>query len=322
MHLTERKWADAGSIPAAELCAHWRISLATALRPCSIYRRRTPTRRFSAGASLRTKVSGPRILFVGEGIVPLGGAPPEIVSNLLGWMRVPLHEVADPAQAATAARLLIDRGVDAIKMFASGPPSVPGSKLSRDSMRAIVAVGRAARKPIFLHPNTAEDALDGVAASVDVLAHTIPRHPEWKDVCAAAIDAGTALTPTLALWKHATRHDRVSSQKQLVNAAVEQLAAFRAASGTILFGTDFGAADPDPADEYRLMARGGMAFCDILASLTTAPSQRFLGSARAGTVSIGEAADIVVLNRYPTSDPAAFCDVRLTMRGGRILYSA
>ncbi|MGZ5042872.1 MAG: hypothetical protein ACXWBQ_19185 [Usitatibacter sp.] len=31
-----------------------------------------------------------------------------------------------------------------------------------------------------------------------------------------------------------------------------------AAGGTVLFGTDLGAVDPDPSEEYALMARLGM----------------------------------------------------------------
>lgn len=55
--------------------------------------------------------------------------------------------------------------------------------------------------------------------------------------------------------------------------AVSQLEAFFKKGGQILFGTDIGyITESDPAEEYELMARAGMSFREILASLTTVPS--------------------------------------------------
>jgi hypothetical protein len=52
--------------------------------------------------------------------------------------------------------------------------------------------------------------------------------------------------------------------------------------GTVLFGTGLGAMVYDPGEEYALMARAGMNFSEILASLTTAPVARFGAGARMG----------------------------------------
>lgn len=55
-----------------------------------------------------------------------------------------------------------------------------------------------------------------------------------------------------------------------MNSEGGQLRAGIASGGTVLFGTDLGAVDPDPSEEHVLMAQAGMSFSQILASLTIA----------------------------------------------------
>lgn len=319
VHFTERKWRDAANIPAAELQEQLRAFTRygfTSLFDLSSH--------FSNTAELRTRigahdVAGPRIFTTGTGIVPPGVSPPDLVSSMMGWMSVQLPEIATPDDAANAARTLIESGVDGIKLFASGPPSVPGAAMSEDTMRAAVGIAHAARKPVFVHPNTVDDVGRAVRAGVDVIAHTVPRSASPHDDIVAAAAGETALIPTLMLWKHVMRHDRLSLQQRFIDTAIEQLAAFRASGGTVLFGTDHGAVDADPSDEYEFMARAGMTFRDILASLTTAPAQRF--AQKTAALALGNAADLVVLRGAPSDGPRIFSNVRLTVCGGRIVYS-
>ena len=133
-------------------------------------------------------------------------------------------------------------------------------------------------------------------------------------------ERGAALTPTLALWKYFLRHDRVSIQEQSAQTAAGQLLAWVDAGGTVLFGTDLGAVDPDPSVEYASMAEAGMSFGQIRASLTTAPAERFGDSKRAGRVAPGLQADLVVLKRDPSEDIRAWSAVQYTLRAGKILH--
>jgi imidazolonepropionase-like amidohydrolase len=91
----------------------------------------------------------------------------------------------------------------------------------------------------------------------------------------------------------------------------------------VLFGTDVGGVDDyDPSEEYVLMARAGMTVRQILASLTTAPAEKFGDSARLGRVAPGLTADLVVLHGDPSRDVRAFAAVRYTIRDGRLIYQA
>src|SRR5690349_15048997 len=78
--------------------------------------------------------------------------------------------------------------------------------------------------------------------------------------------------------------------------------------------------DYDPIDEYVLMARAGLSWKQTLASLTTAPAERFGESARRGRVAVGMDADVVVFGNDPLDDVRNFASVRYTIRGGRVIY--
>jgi imidazolonepropionase-like amidohydrolase len=236
----------------------------------------------------------------GEGLVPPGAVPPADVLRVMGVIDTPLPEITEAAQAAAHARRLIGQGVDGIKLFASTPRGVT---LPAGAIAAAADEAHRAGKPVFIHPNTVDDVVTALGEGADVIAHTTPRSGAWQ------VDPrGAALTPTLMLWKFFLRHDRASVQERMVGVAVEQLRAWIAAGGAVLFGTDLGAAEPDPSEEYALMAAAGMGFRDILASLTTAPAARFGGSAR---LAAGAPADITVF------EGRDFAKVRHTIIDGR-----
>ena len=105
--------------------------------------------------------------------------------------------------------------------------------------------------------------------------------------------------------------------------ATQQVRAFAAAGGTVLFGTDAGYIDHfDTRLEFELMARAGMDWRQILASLTTAPAARFGQGERKGRIAPGMEADLVLLGTDPAVDVTGFSDVRATIRGGRVIYRA
>ena len=135
-------------------------------------------------------------------------------------------------------------------------------------------------------------------------------------------DRRVALTPTLTLWKYYARHDRISTQEQIANTAIGQLRAWLAVGGTVLFGTDVGAVDYDPSEEYAMMAEAGMSFRQILDSLTTAPAGRFGESDQPGRIAPGFPADLVVLKDDPSRNIRALAAVQYTLRAGTIVYRA
>jgi imidazolonepropionase-like amidohydrolase len=319
VHFFERKWANAGTIPAPELGRQFqdmftRYGYTSVFDIGSMWENTRRLRdRIESG-----EVPGPRIRSTGEGLVPPGALPSDQVLNMMGVMQFPAPEVADAAQATAGARRLLGEGVDGIKLFASSPR---GASLPESAIQAAVNEAHGMGKPVFVHPNSGADVLAAVRGGVDVIAHTTPHSGPWDATIVAAMkERRVALTPTLTLWKYYMRHDRLSTQEQVTRTAIGQLQAWLASGGTVLFGTDIGAVDYDPSEEYALMAEAGMGFRQILGSLTTAPAERFGEAKRSGRISAGFQADLAVLKHDPSRDIRALAAVQYTLREGKIIF--
>src|SRR5579884_4039424 len=208
VHFSERKWMNAATLPASELRQQLDDMLTrygfTSVFDLSSQWENTKElrRRIESG-----EVPGPRIRSTGEGLVPANpGLPSDAVLHVMGWMKVPLPEVADAVQGACAAKRLIEAGVDGIKLFVSSPSK---ATIPEDAMRAAVEVAHEASKPVFVHPNNSSDLMAAVRGGVDVIGHTTPASGVWDEsVLSAMIERRVALTPTLTLWKQYLRHDR------------------------------------------------------------------------------------------------------------------
>jgi imidazolonepropionase-like amidohydrolase len=153
-------------------------------------------------------------------------------------------------------------------------------------------------------------ALEG---GVDVLAHSV-EDPEKLDeaLVRRLVEARVSLVPTLELFE----------PFRGIDAILDALGRFSRAGGQVLFGTDVGyRPEYDPAREYELMKRAGLSFDEILASLTTAPAERFGQSDRKGTVEPGRQADLAVVEGDPREDIGALARVRYTIREGRIIWN-
>jgi imidazolonepropionase-like amidohydrolase len=263
------------------------------------------------------EVPGPRLHTTGEALIPPGAIPSEAVLGVLGVMNFPAPEIADAPQAAAAARKLLDQGVDGIKLFASSPRS---PSLTESTIRAAVDEAHKVGKPVFVHPNSGADVLTAVRAGVDIVAHTTPYSGPWDETILTAMQQRrVALIPTLKIWMEFMRHDRLSAQEKTAAAETGQLRAFLDMGGTVLFGTDISYINYDPSEEYALMAAAGMGFRQILASLTTAPAERF-GDSKLGRIAPGLQADVVVLKGDPARNIRALADVQYTVRAGKIIY--
>jgi len=77
-----------------------------------------------------------------------------------------------------------------------------------------------------------------------------------------------------------------------------------------------------PAREYVLMGDAGMTFAQILASLTTAPAERFAASRKTGRIAPGFDADLTVLRGDPANDVRLLAAVQYTLRDGKTIYRA
>jgi imidazolonepropionase-like amidohydrolase len=279
----------------------------------------TLRRRIEAG-----DFAGPMILTVGDPFFPEGGTP-IYVRDFLKANDFPDEEVKTPAEASARAARELAAGTDGVKIFAGAivGGTVGVLPMRVDVAKAAVDEAHKRGKPAFAHPTNRAGTNVAIESGVDVLAHTT-EDGEWPpDLIATLLSHHMALIPTLTLWGVEYRRGGNTDPAPLaawVDAATGQVRAYAAAGGQILFGTDVGYTDAfDTTEEYRLMAKA-LDWQAILASLTTAPAERFGFAAHKGRIAVGMDADLVMLDADPAMDPTAFARVRATIRGGRVIW--
>jgi imidazolonepropionase-like amidohydrolase len=258
------------------------------------------------------EVLGPRILTAGGPLYPPDGIP-YYLSDIPPEIRKVMAQPVTPAAAIAAVDDDLAGGADIIKLFT-------GSWIARGKVKpmpvevaaAAVAEAHKNNKLVFTHPSNIPGLQVALDAHVDVLAHAIEDMRGWNDSYLARMKAAKmSLIPTLKLF------GKDSDLQGILN----EIMGYERLGGQIMFGTDVGyLTDYNPADEYELLARAGLTPMQILASLTTAPADRFGEGEKRGRVAAGMQADFVVLEGDPAEEATNFTKVRYTIRRGQVIY--
>jgi imidazolonepropionase-like amidohydrolase len=269
------------------------------------------------------EVNGPRILTVGEPYWAKGGTP-IYIKDFLRVNNVNMPEVESASQAAERVALQIRAGVNGIKMWTSSPEADSAVLMPADVAMAIVAEAHKGDKMVFAHPTDQRGVELAVRTGVDILAHTSPVGGPWRpSLVARMTSAHMALIPTLTLWHVESPGASPEQFERGMNEIVlPQVRDFSRAGGQILFGTDVGYMQHyDTSEEFLWMSRAGMSFDQILASLTTSPTERFGYSSHSGRVAPAMDADLVVLEADPAVDVTALSRVDYTIRRGIVIFA-
>ncbi|HMG86832.1 MAG TPA: amidohydrolase family protein [Terracidiphilus sp.] len=270
------------------------------------------------------ELRGPRILTVGE---PIWTIEPVYVRDYLRDNNIHIPDTESSVQAIALVRDHAAKGADGIKLF-TGSAQAGGkvAALPLDVAKAAVEEAHRHGMPVFTHPQNLEGVEIAIDSGVDILAHTVPDSPPWTPEFVARLkSANIALIPTLTLFDFVARGSQGTNQERdaWVDKMVAELAAYSKAGGEVLFGTDIGYTDHfDTMLEFTLMARAGMTYRQILASLTTNPARRFKSSGHSGRIANGMDADLVVLGADPANDVTAFSNVHYVIRSGKLVFHA
>jgi imidazolonepropionase-like amidohydrolase len=268
------------------------------------------------------EVRGPRILTTGEPFWAKDGTP-IYIKDFLQKNNLSIPEIESSAQAVERVRQQIHDGADGIKIFAGSVEANSILIMPLDLAKSIAAEAHREGKPVFAHPSNQEGVEVALDSGVDILAHTTPGDGPWPPSLVERLkSAHVALIPTLTLWDIETRgYSREQLEKEMNAAPLPQLRAYSEAGGEILFGTDAGYIERyDTSEEFDWMARAGMNFKQLLASLTMSPAERFGYARQSGRIAKGMDADLVVLAGDPEHDVKAFSHVAYTIRAGRIVF--
>lgn len=322
VHFTEAVWSGAGSAPADKLESHlqemltrWGFTTVFDIGS-NPYDTLALRQRVDAG-----EIPGPKIYTTAGNILPENGIPVYVPKDLHEQLKQ--FEAATPADAARIAKRQLEMGADGIKIFTG---SIMGhgkiTVMPANIARAAVLVAHADAKPVFAHPSNHAGTDSALDAGVDILAHTIPIETGYTpDELGKMKAQHTLLIPTLTLWEVELEKDHApaAEEQAFVQRGVNELKTYFDQGGTILFGTDVGYTQHyDTTEEYILMAKSGMKWQDILASLTTNPAVYFKSGP--GELIKGASADLVVLGADPAADVRNLAAVDYTIREGKVIY--
>ncbi len=273
------------------------------------------------------ELRGPRILTAGWPLYPRDGIP-FYLRDLPKQLLDKLQQPRDAAEARADVRKNLDAGADGTKLFVHTSPDGKSPRfMSLEIARAAVEETHARGKLVLAHPTSREGIRGALAAGVDVIVHTTLGEPAPWDAALTRemVEKKMSVVPTFQLWPYELAKQNVPREivDKLVGATLEELKAFKAAGGQILFGTDVGyMSEFDPTAEYVFMEKAGLSPMEILATLTTAPAERWKESDVRGRVQPELSADLVVLAGDPAEDVRNFARVRCAFRAGKLIYAS
>ncbi len=179
--------------------------------------------------------------YAGAFLTPPGGYPSDRAWAPAGSVR----EIADPAAAATAVAEMAAAGASGIKVASN---STAGPVFSDALFRAIVELAAAHGLPVVAHAEGPGEAQRVVRLGATQLAHA-PFTERLDDEEIAEQAARVAWVSTLAIHDPAARA-----------IAIDNVARFHAAGGTVRYGTDMGngptPVDLNPAEVAALRTAG------------------------------------------------------------------
>ena len=266
-------------------------------------------------------VPGPRLLVATRAIVATGAYGPK---GFEPGVEVPQGaEEASGDGLVLAVRRQIAGGADLIKLYADyrwrpGEDSRP--TFSEAELRAATEAAHDAGRSVAVHASTVEGMRRSIAAGVDTIEHGYGGTPE---IFRAMQAKGIALCPTLAAGDAIARY-RGWDGKAPLPAALElerkAFAAARAARVIICAGGDVGVfAHGDNARELEMMRDYGMPALEVLAAATSVNARAFRIDGRVGSIRPGLLADLVAVQGDPSVDIRALRQVRLVMKGGKVV---
>jgi imidazolonepropionase-like amidohydrolase len=263
-------------------------------------------------------VSGPRVLACGPIIRPTGG-------HATGDQ---LEVTAGPWAVREAVRTCVKRGVDAIKLLASGSVAQSGESVdtetfSRDEMAAAVDEARRGNRPTLAHCIGNKGVKNAIAAGIDSVDHGIFLQ---EDDCAEMVRKGIYLVPSFGpFYFYAVKRIAEPWRCERADPIMQpHHASFQMAlqmGVKIAMGCDCGAPSrmkngQNPL-EFQLMVDHGLPAEQALVAGAINAARLLRLDQEIGSIEPGKRADLIVVDGNPLEDIKVLQDrVQMVMRDG------
>jgi imidazolonepropionase-like amidohydrolase len=249
-----------------------------------------------AGASELPSFNGPLIRAAGPMLTAPGGYPANA-----GWAPPGLgRELDGPEEALAVVDELADGGAAAIKVALN---TDHGPAPSDAVLATIVEAAHRRELPVTAHTQGRGQAERAVGAGVDEFAHT-----PWTERLSDDLLAAAARTSRIVSTLDIHSFGEVTPE---LKTACDNLARFRAAGGTVVYGTDLGNGSIPSGIHVREAL--------LLHEIVRMTPEEVLVAMTAGPIAAGGPADLVLLGSDPLIRLEALGDVRAVVRAGRLV---
>ena len=248
-----------------------------------------------ADASEMPTFTGPLIRAVGPMLTAPGGYPTRDKWAPPGTGL----EVHDPGEGERAVEMLAGRGAVAIKVSLNAES---GPTLTDADLEAICSAATQAGLPVVAHVEGKGQTERALGAGVRELAHT-PWTEPLSDSIVQTLAKRTRIVSTLDIQSF-------GGDTPEVRTAIDNLRRFHEAGGIVLYGTDLGNGPIPPGVDLRevfLLREAGLDTEALVQAMARGPLQR------------NAPGDLLALGRNPFEELDAFADIRLVVRGGRLV---
>ena len=240
--------------------------------------------------------------------------------------------VSGPSGLRAAVREHAERGVDVIKVMASGGNVTPGSlahesQFAADSLRVIADEAHRQGLPVTAHAHGARSIADAVAAGVDGIEHATFMTADGVDAPEALIRAIAAQRIAVGWTVGLDPEHRGTPPPQIARrmAALGVTRRRLHTSGAVLVaGSDAGVSPAKPHDVLPYapedLAAAGLSPAEIWQTMTSRAAHACGLGHRKGRIAPGFDTDILAIDGNPLHDLAAIRRLRAVYAGGRAVY--
>jgi imidazolonepropionase-like amidohydrolase len=260
-----------------------------------------------------------------SGAQVLAAGPPVTTSRGHCWFLG--GEAEGVAGVRAAVRERAERGVDVIKVMATGGELTPGTRpheaqYGLDELRAAVEEAHRHGLPITAHAHGAPGIANAVAAGFDMIEHcsflTADGAEPDHEVIDAIARAGVVVSATLGTLPGFTPPPRIAA---IVPKLIEGLRAVRAAGVTMVCSSDAGIGPPKPHGVLPygvagMVRMGEVPNVEALRAATSLAADACRVGDRKGRIAPGFDADLLAVDGDPLTDIDALTNVTAVFRAG------